>query len=281
MLKNKAAVITGGSRGIGQAIAREFLMEGAEVLLVARALAALEATREELSSLGRVEILAADVSVRNDVTQVLFMVDSLWGGVDILVNAAAIQGPIGPLTDVVDAAEWRRVIEVNLFGTFLMIRALAPSMKKLGRGKIINFAGGGEGAYPNFSAYVASKGGIVRLTETVAAELKADRIDVNAIAPGGVNTRMLDDVLEAGPAKAGREAYERSLKQKEAGGVPPEKAARLVVFLASGASDGLTGKVISAVWDDYGKFPQHLSEIVGSDVYSWRRIKPQDRGLNW
>ena len=281
MLKGKTAVITGGSRGIGKAIARQLLNEGAAVLLVARSRAELEATSKELALLGCVEIMDADVSHELDVIRIADKISGLWNTADILVNAAAIQGPIGPVTDVVNAAEWRLVIEINLFGTFLMIRALAPLMRINGRGKIINFAGGGEGAYPNFSAYVASKGGIVRLTETVAAELKADRIDVNAIAPGGVNTRMLDDVLEAGPAKAGREAYERSLKQKEAGGVPPEKAARLAAFLASEASDGLTGKVISAVWDDYGKFPQHLSEIVGSDVYSWRRIKPQDRGCEW
>lgn len=280
MLKNKTAVITGGGRGIGQAIAREFLAEGAEVLLVSRTQSQLETTREELSSLGRVEILAADVSQEENMAKVVGRVSEMWSGVDILVNAAAIQGPIGPLTDV-DPNEWQRVIDVNLGGTFLMIRALAPFMKERKRGKIINFAGGGEGAYPNFSAYVASKGGIVRLIETVAAELRADHIDVNAIAPGAVNTRMLDEVLEAGPAKTGRETYDKSLKQKETGGTPPGKAARLAVFLASEASDGLTGKVISAVWDNYINFPQRLHEIMNSDIYSWRRIKPQDRGCEW
>lgn len=280
MLKNKTSVITGGGRGIGKAITREFLAEGAEVLLVARTQSQLETTREELSPLGRVEILATDVSQERDVAQMVGRVSELWSGVDILVNAAAIQGPICPVTDS-EPGEWWRVMEVNLFGTFLMIRALAPFMKERKRGKIINFAGGGEGAYPNFTAYVASKGGIVRLTETVAVELKSFNIDVNAIAPGAVNTRMLDQVLEAGPAKAGRETYEKSLKQKETGGTPPGKAARLSVFLASEASDGLTGKVISAVWDDYANLPEHLGEIVESDIYSWRRIKPKDRGCEW
>lgn len=282
MLKNKKAVITGGGRGIGKVIARHFLAEGVRVLLVARTQAELVATREELSPLGRVEILAADVSVEADVARVAKKVSDLylWGRVDILVNAAGIQGPIGHITDI-DATEWRKVIEVNLIGTFLMIKALLPFMKEQKHGKIINFAGGGEGAYPNFTAYVASKGGIVRLTETVAAELKSFHIDVNAIAPGAVNTKMLDEVLEAGPIKTGSETYEKSLKQKEIGGIPPEKAAKLALFLASELSDDLSGKIISAVWDDYAKFPEHLKEIIESDIYSWRRVKPKDRGFEW
>ncbi|MDP3800223.1 MAG: SDR family oxidoreductase [bacterium] len=280
MLKNKRVVITGGGRGIGKTIAREFLKEGAEVLLVARTRLELEATQNELAVLGRVEILAADVSREIDVTRISNKIYGLWGGVDILVNAAAIQGPIGHITDV-DVDEWLRAIEVNLFGTFLMIRAVAPFMKNTCYGKIINFAGGGEGAYPNFTAYVSSKGGVVRLTETVAAELKGFNIDINAIAPGAVNTKMLDDVLVAGPIGAGQETYRKSLEQRESGGVPPEKAARLVLFLAGSASDGLSGKVISAIWDDYDKFPEHLKEIMESDIYSWRRIKPKDRGYDW
>ena len=280
MLKNKRVVITGGGRGIGKTIAREFLKAGAEVLLVARTKLQLEATQSELAKLGRVEVVAVDVSMKLGVGKVTKKVLDLWGDVDVLVNAAAVQGPIGRITDV-DVDEWLRVVEINLFGTFLMIRAVVPFMKSKRYGKIINFAGGGEGAYPNFTAYVASKGGIVRLTETVAAELKDFNIDINAIAPGAVNTRMLDEVLEAGPANVGRETYEKSLTQKESGGISPEKAAKLVLFLASEFSNGLTGKVISAIWDDYENFPKYLKEIMGSDIYSWRRIKPKDRGREW
>lgn len=280
MLKNKKAVITGGGRGIGKSIAQHFLLERAEVLLIARTRSELEATKKELSALGLVEIFVADVSLPADAVRISNAVYNLWGRVDILVNAAAIQGPIGHITDI-DVDEWKKVLDVNLFGTFLVIRALFPFMKDCHYGKIINFAGGGEGAYTNFSAYVASKGGIVRLTETLAAELKDFDIDINAIAPGAVNTQMLKEVLEAGPMRVGDETYKKCLRQKETGGILPEKAAQLVVFLASEASDGLTGKVISAIWDDYHNFPQHLKEIMETDVYSWRRIKPKDRGYEW
>ena len=280
MLTNKRAIITGGSRGIGQAIARAFVENGAEVLLVARNAAELETARRELASGGRVEVITADVSLETDSAAVARKASDLWGRLDILVNTAGVYGPIGPLVEA-DITEWRRTIDINLTGTFLMIRAMAPLMRKRGGGRIINFSGGGEGAYANFAAYAASKGGIVRLTETAAEELKVWGICVNAIAPGAVNTKLLDDLLNAGPEKAGQAVYNRSLKQKAEGGVPPEKVAELCVFLASSESDGLTGKVISAVWDDYKSFPKHLKEIMESDVYTWRRIKPKDRGYNW
>lgn len=280
VLKNKKAVITGGSRGIGKTIAKAFYQNGAKLILVARSSAELESVQKELSVFGSVETITADVSKKEDVESVAMRIKKLWNGVDILVSAAAILGPIGPLSEA-NHEEWKKTLDVNLFGTFLMIHELIPLMKNLGAGKIINFVGGGEGARPNFSAYAASKGGIMRLTETLAVELKDFRIDVNAIAPGAVNTKLHQEVLDAGPEKAGQDEYNQAVKQQEGGGVSPEKAAELALFLASNASDGLTGKVISAVWDNYKNFPEHLKEIMSSDVYNYRRIKPEDRGKNW
>lgn len=280
MLTNKKAIITGGSRGIGKSIAEAFVEAGAEILLVARNQVELETARRELASKGRVEIMKADVSSAADTDAVAQQAAKLWSGVDILVNAAGIYGPIGPLVEA-DAVEWRKAIDINLVGTFLMIRAVTPLMKKNGGGKIINFSGGGEGAYANFAAYAASKGAVVRLTETAAEELRDCNIEVNAIAPGAVNTKLLEDLLKAGPEKVGAATYKRSLEQKESGGVPPEKAAELVVFLASDLSRGLSGRIISAIRDDYKKFPPRLKEIMESDIYTWRRIKPKDRGYDW
>ena len=167
----KKILIAGGSRGIGKTIATAFLKNGDKVFLVARNAAELEGAEKELSSLGEVRTVTADVSKEDDVAKVAAAIDSAWGGVDVLVNAAGIYGPIGSVTEV-DPAKWRQAIDVNLIGTFLMIRAIAPLMKKQKSGTIINFAGGGEGAFSNFTAYVSSKGGVVRLNETVAAELK-------------------------------------------------------------------------------------------------------------
>jgi NAD(P)-dependent dehydrogenase (short-subunit alcohol dehydrogenase family) len=273
-LEGKKAVITGGSRGIGKAIAQEFLKNGAEVFLVARNAEELAAAKKELSPLGTVMVHTADVSKKDEVAKIAEEIKKSWESIDVLVNAAGVYGPIGSTTDV-DADQWLQAIEINLFGTFLAIKFLAPLMKENG-GSIINFVGGGEGAYPNFSSYVASKGGVARLTETVAAEFASSHIDVNAIAPGAVNTKFLDDLLATGPEQAGNENYEKSIKQKESGGVSPEKAAKLCVFLASERARGLTGKILSAVWDSYESFPEHLKEITSSDVYTFRRVKPKE-----
>jgi NAD(P)-dependent dehydrogenase (short-subunit alcohol dehydrogenase family) len=141
--------------------------------------------------------------------------------------------------------------------------------------------GGATNPLPCISAYAASKAAIVRFAETLAEEVRDDHIDVNAIAPGALNTRLLDEVMEAGPDRVGKSFYERSVKQKSEGGAPLEKGAALAVFLASAASDGITGKLISAIWDPWEAFPEHLEDLRKTDVYTLRRIVPHDRGLNW
>jgi 3-oxoacyl-[acyl-carrier protein] reductase len=279
-LKNKKAVIFGGSRGIGKAIATVFLKNGAEVFLIARNVKELASTQKELSPLGKVHIGAADVSRPEDVLRAAAEVKKILAEVDILVNAAGVYGPIGVVTEV-DPEEWRKALEINLFGTFLSTQSFAPLMKERKSACIINFVGGGEGAYPHFSSYVSAKGGIARFTETAAEELRQWNIRVNAIAPGAVNTKLLEDLLAAGPEKVGQENYEKSLKQKETGGVSAEKAAKLCVFLASDAAEGLTGKVFSAVWDPYETFPDHKAEIASTDVYTVRRVRPEWRGFGW
>ncbi len=277
-LENKKTVITGGSRGIGKAIAEAFLREGAEVWLAARSASELQETTKVLSRLGQVRCSALDVSDRKAVARFAGEVQKIWGGVQILVNGAGVYGPIGIVSDV-DPEEWLAALTVNLYGTFLMTHDFAPLMAP--GSTIINFVGGGEGAYPHFSSYVAAKGGIARFTETVAAELKNKGIAVNAIAPGAVNTKLLDDLLKAGPEKSGKENYEKAMKQKNSGGVSPEKAASLCVWLASDASKGLTGKILSAVWDNFEKIPERMEDIMKSDVYTFRRVRPKDREFKW
>lgn len=272
ILKDRAAIITGGSQGIGKAIARAFLAEGCSCLLVARTHSALDTAVKELSSIGPpVSAFAADVGAPDEVSAAVRRARSDLGALDILVNCAGVYGPIGPSTDV-DPNAWWGVLRVNLFGTFLCTRAVLPHMLRQGHGKVINLAGGGASTpFPRFSAYAASKAAVVRLTETLAEELRGSGIDINAIAPGAVNTRLLDHVLAAGEA-AGEEFLQRSRRQKADGGTPPEKAAELAVFLASALSDGLTGRLISAVWDDWPHMAARIPEIMASELYTLRRV---------
>jgi len=233
-LESKVCIITGASRGIGKAIAIAFASEGAKLVLASRTGSELEATQKEITDScgGIVETVTTDVSQPRDVDKLVEYTLERLATVDVLVNCAGIYGPIGLATDS-DSRKWLQAVEINLFGTFLCIRAVLPAMMKKRRGKIINLSGGGAASpFPRFSAYSASKAAVVRLTETLAEEVREYNIDINAIAPGGVNTRLLDEVLAAGEA-AGKDFLQKSLKQKEEGGTPPEKSAELAVFLAS------------------------------------------------
>jgi NAD(P)-dependent dehydrogenase (short-subunit alcohol dehydrogenase family) len=201
--------------------------------------------------------------------------------VNVLVNNAGVYGPKGE-SEKVDFQAWVRAVEINLNGTFLPCRCAIRQMKELRHGKIINLSGGGATApLPRMSAYAASKAAVVRLTETLAEELREFSIDVNAIAPGALNTRLLEEVLDAGPHAVGKEFFEKSLKQRDSGGVPLEKGARLCVYLASEISNGITGKLISAQWDPWENLHAFREQLARSDIYTLRRIVPEDRGMKW
>ena len=272
ILEGKIALITGGSRGIGLAVARSFLKEGAKVMLSARSKDELEKTQSDLKkNFPAPVIFPADVSIYTSVKSLVQETKKAFGKIDILVNAAGIYGPIGPTFEI-DVDLWRKTYEINVFGTFHMIREILPLMIKNRSGKIINFSGGGDGPLPNFSAYNSSKVAIVRLTETVATEVMDFGIDINCIAPGPVNTNFLEEALKAGEEKVGKSRYQEFLKQKAEGGVAPEKSAALSTFLASSVSNRLTGKFLSAVWDDWRKWDKKtIKEISKTDLYTLRR----------
>lgn len=284
-LSGRGAIITGANQGLGRAIAEHYVRAGADVLLTARDERLLAEVQRQLQPLcrdgHRVLIQKSDVSDRASCEQVVRRAHSELPGFQILVNNAGVYGPKGPIEEV-NWDEWVKAIEINLLGTVYMCRLVVPLFKSRGYGKIINLSGGGAtNPLPRISAYAASKAAVVRMTDTLAEELKESKIDVNAIAPGALNTRLLDEVLAAGPQKVGRAFYERSLKQQQQGGAPLNKGAELAVFLASKQSDGITGRLISAVWDGWKDFPKRRDEIAKSDVFTIRRIVPKDRGMDW
>jgi len=283
ILENRVAIITGANRGLGEAIARAFAKAGAGLVLTARDGALLQKVAEDLpcGPGQKMEWIKADVSKAADIQAIRECAVREFGHVDILVNNAGVYGPIGMFEEA-DWQEWHDAININLFGTVAMSREVVPIMKGRQYGKIINLSGGGATApLPRFSAYATSKAAVVRFTETIAEELASSHIDVNAVAPGALNTRLLDQILDAGPQRAGEDFYRRSLKQREEGGASLELAAELAVFLASAESDGISGRLISAVWDDWRNFPKNRERIQKSDVFTLRRIVPQDRGLEF
>ena len=274
-LTGRAALVTGASRGLGVAIAQALLQEGANVLLCARSHEVIDVA-EHLQERFRDQTVEGfrqtDVSRPGDVAEIFHDVQSLFKRLDILVCNAGIYGPIGKLEEI-DPVDWIAAIQTNLIGTMLCCRAAIPLMRRQDYGKIIIISGGGATRpLPRFSAYAASKAAVVRFAETLAVELKGSGIDVNSIAPGALNTRMLDEVLEAGPQRAGQSFYDKAVEQKATGGTPLSVAAELVAFLASAECDGITGRLISAVWDNWRGLPHEYLQHNNPDRYTLRRI---------
>ena len=248
-LTGRAALVTGASRGLGREIAHALVAAGASVMLCARDAASLEMVGRELAERARsAQIVRWRVTDVTDQAQVATMLQQALGelgGLQVLVSNAGVYGPFGTIEDV-DWADWVHAVEVNLYGSVIPIRAVLPHFKEQQQGKIIQLSGGGAtNPLPRISAYAAAKAAIVRFAETVAEECRGLAVDVNSIAPGALNTRLLDDVLTAGPEKVGADFFARALRQKEEGGVPLARAADLTVFLASRASDGITGRLLA------------------------------------
>jgi NAD(P)-dependent dehydrogenase (short-subunit alcohol dehydrogenase family) len=285
-LGGRSALITGASQGLGLEIARAYLDAGVaglcvcgrDPLVLESALAEL---RERAAPGQKVVGRAADVSKPGDVAQLVELALESLGELTVLVCNAGVYGPKGNVGQAEDWAQWTRAIEINLYGSVLPARELLSHFTERGYGKIVQLSGGGAtGPLPGLSAYAASKAAVVRFSETLAEELREHRVDVNAIAPGPLNTRMLDEVLRAGPELVGEAFYEKALEQQRSGGIPLGHGAKLAVFLGSAASDGITGKLLSAVWDPWSELTQHLDDLA-SDVYTLRRIVPSDRGMSW
>lgn len=285
-LAHRTAIITGANQGFGFAVAEHFVQAGASLLICARDAAKLDGAASHLRRLicqenQQVLAMPTDVSVEDDVQRLITCGLDTFQQIDILVNNAGVYGPFGPI-ETVHSADWLKAIEINLFSIFLTCKYIIPYMKQAQYGKIINLSGGGATApLPRISAYAASKAGVVRLTETLAEECRADHIDINAVAPGALNTRFLDDILAAGQEVVGQNFYEKSLKQKESGGAPLERGAALCVYLASAESDGITGKLISAIWDPWEHLDEYQTTLQDTDIYTLRRIVPADRGRSW
>lgn len=284
-LKHLNAIVTGGSQGLGRVIARRFVEEGASVLICARDAEMLASAEADLRAIAapKQKVLAriCDVSSDAEVAAMFQTCDNEMGSLHVLVNNAGVYGPKGRL-DEIAWEQWKRCVEINLYGTATSCRHAISRFKKSDHGKIINLSGGGATTpLPCLSAYAASKAAIVRLTETLAEELRPWHVDVNSVAPGALNTRLLHEILEAGPERVGAVFYARAVKQSETGGVPLNIAADLCVYLASEESDGISGKLISAQWDPWPELHKFKGELNSTDIYTLRRITPEDRSKSW
>lgn len=268
-------VITGASAGIGREAARALAADGHRVFACARRADRMLALAD---SDANIEARTCDVANEEQVRAFVAWLAERTDRIDALINAAGHYGAIGSFEET-DTEEWLSAWQSNLAGTYLMSKHLLPLIGKAADGRIINFAGGGAfDPLPRYSAYAVSKAAVVRLSETMAAELRPRGIAVNAIAPGFVATEIHEATLAAGPERAGTELYEMTRKKMRDGAVPVDVPVNCVRFLLSDAAKGLTGKTLSASFDPWGtpEFADSIDALNESALYTMRRVNLAD-----
>jgi NAD(P)-dependent dehydrogenase (short-subunit alcohol dehydrogenase family) len=269
-LQGRRILVTGGSKGIGREVALAAADAGGEVVVAARGEEAVQATLADLPGDGHRGVVL-DVAIEASWDAAINDIGRPLHGV---VAAAGVLSPVGG-PDHYPPEEFLDTVKINLYGTWLAVAVCLPALRATGDGAIVTFSGGGATApLPRVHAYAASKAAIVRLTENLAHELAEDRITVNAIDPGFVATSIHDVVLKAGPERAGP-LLPRTERQLAEGGVPTRASAELAVFLLSDEARGISGKLISAEWDDWRDAEFRARLVADPDLATLRRIDGQ------
>lgn len=279
--ERRLAIVTGASRGLGAHIVMELASTGLNVLMVGRDRAALARIAALARKAGAdLHPFVCDLEA-SDAVETISSAASELGGADILINNAAIQGPIGPIWDV-EFAAFERTNRVDFLLPVALSRAVLPAMFARGAGWIVNVSGGGATApRPMFSAYGTAKTALVRFAETLAAETVDKGVRVNSVAPGAFASGMTQAIIMEGQTagEPERKNAERLLANRD--DAAARKAAKLVAYLVAGPGRDVTGKLISALWDPWSDLHRHWNDIRDNDVYTLRRIVPSDRKLIW
>ncbi len=275
----RPVVVTGAGRGLGAALARHFAQLGHPVAMCARTPTALEQVAAELRDLGvAATAVAVDVTDAGGIAAFAARVADELGPSGAVINNAGILGPVGPV-DQIDLAQWRNALDVNVVGALNVTAAFVPQMESAGGGAVVNLSGagiGGRGTYGNISAYTTTKGALVTLTEALAKELAARNIRVNAIAPGGLATGFMDPAIDTAPGVVDDSLRAMALALRPAGEPTAieldANLVELMSFLVSNESSWLTGKLLSARWDNVAALTASRDQLATTSRLNLRRI---------
>lgn len=261
-------VVTGGARGLGRAIVDAFAAKGARLAVVDISAGELEKTGHSLTAKGvEMRTFRTDVTSPAEVAAMVRAVELAWGGIDVLVNCAGKLAAIGPLWES-DPELWRNELLVNLYGTFLACHAVVPGMVERRTGYVLNMTGGGVAdVQPYFSAYGASKAGVMRLSEALAHEVAPHNVKVFAMRPGPVRTALAEGIIQSPEGKRWRSDYEKIFD--EGRDAKPEWTGTMATRLVSGEFDQLTGRLFDAR-DDLDQILAGKAQILAGDLRTMR-----------
>jgi short-subunit dehydrogenase len=281
--KNKNILISGATGGFGSALAFKYFQEGANLLLIGRNINKLNTLKNKLikdkTTNQFILTIKLDLSNLDVIKKVIIKELSNISKIDTLINCAAIQGPIGKSWEN-NFKEWQKTFNTNFYSTMILTNTILPFMLKYKTGNIINISGGGStSSRPDFSSYAISKTAIVRYTEILADELSNTKIKVNSVAPGIMATNMIKNVIKNKKNITNLKEFNAAEKALTDGD-NMSKAIDLCLFLSSKASNGINGKLISANWDPWLLLKSNKKNILESDIYTLRRILPEDRGFS-
>ena len=283
-MDRKVCLITGATRGLGRFLSEYFLDLGYNLILVSSSKGNLDTLISNLTIAPdqRVCTIESDLSLQESAYNLFVKVKKFTNKIDLLINNAAIQGPIGPFEEN-DLTEWYKTFEVNLFSVCKISQQAIPYMKSNDGGSIINISGGGStSSRPNFSAYATSKTAIVRFSEIFAEEMRDMKINinVNSIAPGAMPTDMMKEISSASYNQAGTKEKDMANKVL-ANDFDMIPIGKLCQYLTTEEGRLISGKLISVQWDKWEDWADHIGELTNSDLYTLRRITCRDRNLKW
>ena len=284
MANKKTIIITGASQGLGLEISKSLLLKNYNIAICSLNKKKLNEAYKYLLKFKKKDqhifYKTVDVSNQTEVKNFIKLSISKFGKIYGLINNAGILGPKGKF-EKTNIKEWKKTLEINLYGSIHTCLSLLPHFKKNKEGKIIQLSGAGALApMDNFTAYSASKAAVVRFADTIAEELTNYNIQINSIAAGAINTRMVDEIINAGKKNVGIGLYNKIKKQKKDGGIPFNIITDLVLYLFTKKAKFINGKIISPKWDNWKIWEKNKTLVKESDVYTLRRIKGSDRNFD-
>lgn len=284
---SKVAIITGAVGGLGAELAKSLWMQGFSLGLIVRPGTSLEkypSLQFMPKNNQELHFFECDLSRQSDLEILVKSIGRTFKKVNILLNVAAVHGNIGPaITNRLD--DWKTTFAINLDAPMYLMTKILPLMTDLDCSVIINFAGGGAtNIRKNFTSYASSKTALVRFSEIFAAELldAGKNTSINCISPGVLPTNLMKEIISSGSELVGIEELNTAKKSlSDDANEAFNRVINLVNFLASPAGSKITGKLISAVWDNWQVWPENLEHLLKTDAYTLRRIAGKDRGLIW